>query len=44
MYLNLLMLFSRKKRSRMRYLEYFHDHVRIEEMFFEGTLSPNRVI
>ena len=24
----------------MRHLEYFHDHVRIEEMFFDGTLSP----
>lgn len=25
---------------RLRHLEYFHDHVRIESMFFEGTLSP----
>ena len=26
--------------QRMRHIEYFHDHVRIENMFFEGTLSP----
>jgi len=26
--------------ERLRHLEYFHDHVRIEAMFFEGTLSP----
>ncbi len=24
----------------VRHIEWFHDHVRIEEMFFEGTLSP----
>ncbi|HEX2911830.1 MAG TPA: enolase C-terminal domain-like protein [Chloroflexia bacterium] len=24
----------------VRHLEYFHDHARIEHMFFEGTLSP----
>lgn len=24
----------------LRHLEYFHDHVRIEKMFFEGTLLP----
>jgi L-alanine-DL-glutamate epimerase-like enolase superfamily enzyme len=24
----------------MRHLEYFHDHVRIEERFFEGVLKP----
>jgi L-alanine-DL-glutamate epimerase-like enolase superfamily enzyme len=24
----------------LRHLEYFHDHVRIEEMLFDGTLSP----
>ena len=24
----------------MRHLEYFYDHVRIEEMFFDGTLQP----
>jgi Enolase C-terminal domain-like len=23
-----------------RHLEYFHDHARIEQMFFEGALSP----
>jgi L-alanine-DL-glutamate epimerase-like enolase superfamily enzyme len=23
-----------------RHIEWFHDHVRIEEMFFDGTLSP----
>jgi hypothetical protein len=22
------------------HLEYFHDHVRVERMFFEGALSP----
>lgn len=26
--------------SAVRHLEYFHDHVRIEEMFFEGVLKP----
>jgi L-alanine-DL-glutamate epimerase-like enolase superfamily enzyme len=25
---------------RLRHLEYFHDHVRIESMFLEGALSP----
>ena len=25
---------------RLRHLEYFHDHVRIESMFFEGTAPP----
>jgi hypothetical protein len=24
----------------LRNLEYFHDHVRIESMFFEGVLHP----
>ena len=24
----------------MRHLEYFHDHVRIEQMFFDGVLTP----
>jgi L-alanine-DL-glutamate epimerase-like enolase superfamily enzyme len=24
----------------LRHLEYFHDHVRVEEMLFEGTLKP----
>jgi L-alanine-DL-glutamate epimerase-like enolase superfamily enzyme len=26
---------------RLRHLEYFHDHVRIERMLFDGTLSPD---
>jgi len=26
----------------LRHLEYFHDHVRIENMFFEGALSPSK--
>ncbi|MGW5361167.1 enolase C-terminal domain-like protein [Actinopolymorpha pittospori] len=26
--------------SNLRHLEWFHDHVRIEEMFFDGTLDP----
>lgn len=26
--------------KRVRHLEYFHDHARIEKMFFEGTLLP----
>ena len=26
--------------ERLRHLEYFHDHVRIESMLFEGTLAP----
>ena len=26
--------------SRVRHLEYFHDHVRIERMFFDGALAP----
>ncbi|HEU5355814.1 MAG TPA: enolase C-terminal domain-like protein [Actinocrinis sp.] len=25
----------------LRHLEWFHDHTRIESMFFEGTLDPN---
>ncbi len=24
----------------LRHLEYFHDHVRVEQMFFEGVVSP----
>ncbi len=24
----------------LRHLEWFHDHVRIEEMLFDGTLAP----
>ena len=24
----------------VRHLEYFHDHVRIEKMFFEGAIKP----
>jgi hypothetical protein len=24
----------------VRHLEYFHDHVRIEEMFFDGVVRP----
>jgi hypothetical protein len=24
----------------LRHLEYFHDHVRIEQMFFDGALRP----
>jgi hypothetical protein len=24
----------------LRHLEYFHDHARIEQMLFEGALSP----
>jgi hypothetical protein len=24
-----------------RHLEYFHDHVRIESMVFDGTLDPS---
>jgi L-alanine-DL-glutamate epimerase-like enolase superfamily enzyme len=27
---------------RTRHLEYFHDHVRVEEMLFDGTMAPNR--
>jgi L-alanine-DL-glutamate epimerase-like enolase superfamily enzyme len=27
---------------RLRHLEYFHDHVRIERMLFDGTLDPER--
>jgi L-alanine-DL-glutamate epimerase-like enolase superfamily enzyme len=27
--------------ERLRHLEYFHDHVRIESMLFDGTLSPS---
>lgn len=26
--------------ARLRHLEYFHDHVRIEQMFFDGVLRP----
>ncbi len=26
--------------ERLRHLEYFHDHVRIEHLFFDGVLSP----
>ncbi|MFF7790204.1 enolase C-terminal domain-like protein [Streptomyces sp. NPDC007991] len=26
---------------RLRHLEYFHDHVRVEQLLFEGTLSPD---
>ncbi len=26
---------------RLRHLEYFHDHVRIERMFFDGVLEPS---
>jgi L-alanine-DL-glutamate epimerase-like enolase superfamily enzyme len=26
--------------QRLRHLEYFHDHVRIESMFFDGVLTP----
>ncbi len=26
--------------QRLRHLEYFHDHVRLESMLFDGTLSP----
>jgi L-alanine-DL-glutamate epimerase-like enolase superfamily enzyme len=25
----------------LRHLEWFHDHVRIESMFFDGTLDPS---
>lgn len=28
--------------TRLRHLEYFHDHVRIESMFFDGVRSPDR--
>jgi L-alanine-DL-glutamate epimerase-like enolase superfamily enzyme len=27
--------------ARMRHLEYFHDHVRIESMLFDGVLQPD---
>lgn len=27
--------------ERLRHLEYFHDHVRVEELLFEGTLPPD---
>ena len=37
---------SRRTRSarveRLRHLEYFHDHVRIESMLFDGVLEPGR--
>jgi hypothetical protein len=26
--------------NRLRHLEYFHDHVRIESMFFDGCVEP----
>jgi L-alanine-DL-glutamate epimerase-like enolase superfamily enzyme len=26
--------------QRLRHLEYFHDHVRVESLLFDGTLSP----
>jgi L-alanine-DL-glutamate epimerase-like enolase superfamily enzyme len=26
--------------KRVRHLEYFHDHVRIEQLFFDGVLDP----
>jgi L-alanine-DL-glutamate epimerase-like enolase superfamily enzyme len=26
--------------QRLRHLEYFHDHVRIEQMLFDGVLTP----
>jgi hypothetical protein len=26
--------------SRVRHLEYFHDHVRLERMLFDGALQP----
>ena len=28
------------QRPNLRHLEWFHDHVRIESMFFDGTLDP----
>lgn len=28
--------------SRVRHIEYFHDHVRIERLFFDGAPKPNR--
>jgi L-alanine-DL-glutamate epimerase-like enolase superfamily enzyme len=28
--------------ERRRHLEYFHDHVRIEAMLFDGVLEPTR--
>ena len=28
--------------ANLRHLEWFHDHVRIEELFFDGTLDPTR--
>ena len=27
--------------SRLRHIEYFHDHVRIEQMLFDGVATPN---
>jgi L-alanine-DL-glutamate epimerase-like enolase superfamily enzyme len=27
--------------SNLRHLEYFHDHVRIESMLFDGALDPH---
>jgi len=26
--------------ERLRHLEYFHDHVRVERLLFDGTLTP----
>ena len=26
--------------KRVRHVEYFHDHVRVEQMFFDGALTP----
>jgi hypothetical protein len=26
--------------DRLRHLEYFHDHVRVESMLFDGVLTP----
>ena len=26
--------------TRLRNIEYFHDHVRIENMFFDGVIKP----
>ena len=27
--------------ERLRHLEWFHDHVRLESMLFDGTLEPD---
>jgi hypothetical protein len=29
---------------RARHIEYFHDHVRIERMLFDGVLEPQRSV